>query len=500
MATKTAPKQRGAKRKRKPKPRYFKGYGGKVAQFANDRIRQTKGRWAGKALILEPWQRDLLDELYLVDTSGRRVYAEALVGVPRKNGKSTLSAAIALHGLVATGEMGPEVYAAAASKDQARIVFQQAKEFVEASPKLRDHLTPLQNVIRCPANNGVFRVLSSDAPLQHGLNPSLVVIDELHAHGDPELYYALTTGTLARTDPLIVSITTAGYDRDSICWDVYSRGEALNAKGGLEAMRKAGFLHRWIAAPATAEAGDRKAWMAANPSSWITEEVVRREYNRLPEAVFRRLHLNQWTEAEDSWIRPDEWDALIGRVRFDWTKPVYAALDVGLKRDASALVYVQWHADRLHVKHEIRVPQPGRPIAAQDNRLAIQRLATKAEALKIVAFDPFAFTESAEMLADEGLPMVEFPQTNSKMCLASERLYELAIEGRLVVDGNTEFRRQVLAAVAQDTDRGWRLTKRKTRERTDAPTALAMAVDEAVTAKLNPEVPLNPDDYRIVQM
>ena len=178
--------------------------GPRVAGFAAKYIRQTKGRWAGLPLRLEPWQTELCDDLFEVDEQGRLVYREALVGVARKNGKSSLGSAIALYMLVAAGENAPEVYAAAASKEQARIVFDQAREFVNGSPRLADMLKPMRNVITCPANQGVFRVLASDAPLQHGLNPSGVVIDELWAHKDPELYYALTTGSLARENPLVV--------------------------------------------------------------------------------------------------------------------------------------------------------------------------------------------------------------------------------------------------------------------------------------------------------
>ncbi len=492
MATATARKPRAAK------PRYFTGHGLQVVRFAESRIVQTKGRWAGKPLTIEPWQRELFDELYLVDALGKRVYNEALIGLPRKNGKSTMTAAIALHGLIATGEMGPEVYAAAASKDQARIVFQQAREFVEASPKLQDWLKPMRNVITCPANNGVFRVLSSDAPLQHGLNPSLVVIDELWAHANPELYYALTTGVIARLEPLVISITTAGFDRDSICWEVFQRGEALAAKGQA-AMRKAGFLHSWIQAPPRAKPSSKRAWMQANPSSWITSKVLEREYERLPEAVFRRLHLNQWTESEDAWISPDEWDRCAGRPRIDLSQPTWMALDVGLTRDASAIVWVQWHGNKLHVKHDIRIPTSGHPLSAADNRARLGRLAGRMEALREVPFDPYAFRESAEMLADEGLPMVQYDQTNAIMCPASQRLYELVREGRVVHNGDETFRRQILAAVATETERGWRISKRKSRERIDACIAFCMAADRAILSQLEGEK-WNPEDFRIEQL
>lgn len=465
------------------KPKYFVGMGERVAGFAEEYIRQTKGRWGGLPLIVEPWQRAILDELYLLDEHGDNVYREALIGVPRKNGKSTLAAAIALYGLVGTNEPGAEVYAAAASKDQARIVFDQAREFVEGSPELRKHLKPQRNAILCPATNGVFRVLSSDAPLQHGLNPSLVVIDELHAHKDPELYYALTTGQLARLNPLIVSITTAGFDRESICWQVYQQAMKLE-NAGIEAMREAKFLCRWYEADPAKSVDDEKEWMKANPSSWIKTTDLRLERQRLPEFIFRRLHLNQWTDLEDAWVNPAEWDACRGTPIFDPDEASWIGVDIGLKRDASAFVVCQWHDDKLHVHHDIRVPKEGHPLSATENRAALLELAATMNSIREIDYDPWSFRESAEMLSEMGLPMVEYDQGNARMAPASERIYELIREGRIVHDGDDIFRQQILNTVVGNTERGWRISKRKSRDRIDAAVALTIGADRAVLGRL----------------
>lgn len=465
---------------------YYRGVGRTVERFAQGWIRQTKGQWAGKALQLEPWQSEFLDEFYLVDENRNYAYREALLGVPRKNGKSTLAAAIALHGLLASNEQGAEVYAAAASKEQARIVFDQARDFVEASPKLLDWLTPQRSVITCKATGSVFRVLSSDAPLQHGLNPSLVVMDELWAHKDPELYYALTTGQLARKNPLIISITTAGFDRDSICWDVYSRGRKL-AEQGVDAMRKARFLHRWYEAPEGCDVHDREAWALANPSSWIEEEDLALEVERLPEFVFRRLHLNQWTDLEDAWVRPDEWDACGGSPILLPEEESFMGIDVGVRRDSSALVTSQWHGDKLHVKSRIFTPEDmGDTFGVADVREQVGIWAGELGSLREAAFDPWAFRESAEELAERGLPMVQFDQNAGRMAPASEKLYELITEQRLVHDGDPLLRQHVLSAVVQHTDRGWRISKRKSRARIDGCVALAVSADRAVEALIVP--------------
>jgi phage terminase large subunit-like protein len=464
--------------------RVLKGIGARVGRFAQGYIVQTKGRWAGGALNLEPWQQEFLDELFLVYPDGERVYREALLGIARKNGKSTISAAIALYMLMASGEHGPEVYVAAGSKDQARIVFNQAREFVEASPRLRDWLSVQKDVITCKSNNGVFRVLAADAGTNYGLNPSAVVIDELHVHQDPELYYSLTTGQLAREAPLVVSITTAGFDRSSICYSLYQRGKELERRGGIKAMRAEAFLFKWYEADSTATVQDPEGWQAANPSSWIKAEDLARESRRLPESVFRRLHLNQWTESEDAWIKPHHFDACRGVPVFDASLPSVRTVDVGFKRDSAALLTGQWHGEELHVHHDILLPEEMGPrFGVSDIRGILIADAQHDQALQEIAYDPWQFRESAEIMAEGGFPMVEFPQS-SRMEQASTELYELILAGRIVHDGNEQFRRQVLAAVSAPTDRGgWKISKRKSLERIDACVALAMLAERAVTLK-----------------
>jgi phage terminase large subunit-like protein len=466
-------------------PRFVRGEGARVRRFGERFIVQTKGRWAGRSLVHQAWQRAFLDELFLRRDNGSRVYHEALLGIARKNGKSTTGSEIGLYGLMGTREQSPEVYAAAAAKDQARAVFGQSADFVDASPLLKQWLKPQRNVILCKSNRGVFRVLASDAPLQYGLNPSVVVIDELWAHQQPELYYALTTGQLAREDPLVVSCTTAGFDRDSICFELYERGRNLRDNGGIRAMRDAGFLFWWYEMDAQADYRDESEWKAANPSDWITIEALRAEQARLPESVFRRLHLNQWTETSEAWIKTWEWDACRGRPLYDPSKPTWMAVDVGFRRDSAAITWGQWHGEQLHVGQLILIPAAEGPtFGVSDIRGETARHAALHPALREINFDPWQFQESAEILAERGLPMVEFPQNAMRMAPASETLYELITQQRLVHDGNQELKAQMLAAVAAPTDRGgWRISKRRSVERIDAAVSLAMTADRAVTMR-----------------
>jgi len=166
------------------------------AAYCERYIRHTKGRWAGRPLIYEDWQREFWWEALEFDpATGLRIYNEVGLGIPRKNTKSTMASAAGLYMLDADGEPEPEVYVAAAARNQAGIVLGQARSMVQRSPLLLDRLVPHRYAIECPRNGGVMRSLSSDAALQHGLNPSANIVDELHAHKSAELYTALTTGT-----------------------------------------------------------------------------------------------------------------------------------------------------------------------------------------------------------------------------------------------------------------------------------------------------------------
>ena len=187
----------------------------------------TKGEWAGQPLRLRPWEVEIVEGIFgPADRSGNRHVRTAFVGVPRKNGKSTFGAALALYLLIGDGEPGAEVYSVATDREQARIVFGIACDMVRAGP-LSKYAVVRRNWIECPRRQSIYRVLSADAPTKHGLNPHGVIFDELHAQPNRELWDVLTSGQAARRQPLTVAITTAGYDRESICWEQYDYGRKV---------------------------------------------------------------------------------------------------------------------------------------------------------------------------------------------------------------------------------------------------------------------------------
>jgi phage terminase large subunit-like protein len=183
-------------------------------------LRHSKGEWAGQTFALAPWQAFVTGSLFgWKRDDGLRRFRTAYCAVPRKNGKSTLSAGIGLYLLVADGEQGAEIYSAATSRDQARIVFEEAKRMVTSSPALKRRVEVLINNLNVATSASRFMPLSSDASTMDGLNVHGAIIDELHAHRTRHVVDVLETATGARRQPLLFEITTAGYDRHSICFE-----------------------------------------------------------------------------------------------------------------------------------------------------------------------------------------------------------------------------------------------------------------------------------------
>lgn len=197
-------------------------YDDRKAQYVIDFIqtfcKHSKGKWGGKPVVLELWQKALISALFgFVDKyTGLREYRQLILIIGRKNGKSTLSSCIGLYLLVADGEAGPEIYSAATKKDQAKIIWKEARSMIKKSPALAKRLALRVAEIRCGFNEGTFEPLGSDSDKLDGLNVHGVLIDELHALKDKNLYDVLVDGMTAREQPLCVITTTAGTVRDNI--------------------------------------------------------------------------------------------------------------------------------------------------------------------------------------------------------------------------------------------------------------------------------------------
>lgn len=234
-----------------------------VIEFIQTFCRQSKGEWIGKPVQLELFQKAFLSALFgfVHKDTGERRFKETMFLVARKNGKSTLLSGIALYMLVADGEGGAEVYSVATKKDQAKIVFSEAVNMVKQSPALSKHLKKRKTDIYFPLTFGKFEALASDSNSLDGLNSHCVIIDELHAIKDRNLYEVMKQSMSARYQPLIVIITTAGSVRECIYDDMYNYATKV-VEGLIEDER---FLPVLYELDDRSEWTDKKAWPKANP-------------------------------------------------------------------------------------------------------------------------------------------------------------------------------------------------------------------------------------------
>lgn len=446
----------------------------RVVRFFARYLRHHKGRWRGQPFVLEHWQEwRIARPLFGIveQDTGLRWYREALIGLSRKNGKSELAAGFALYMLCADGEFGAEVYSLAGDKKQASLVYKTASAMVKASP-MRNAVKVYRTVMEVAETGSNYWVLSADADLQHGTNPHAAIIDEYHVHKDDEQYVAMNTGTAARLQPMIITITTAGAAKKGPLWDLYSQAQAGTSER---------LFCIWVGAKEGEDLHDPAVWRAANPASWVTDKFLKQQHDKLPLPVFARLHLNYWYEGSgEAWIDRDRVLACVGKPEINPDEPVVLAIDAASRLDTTAVMAVQRDQDgRFHRRcwHY----EADESLGYFDYTVLedlIRQLASTWD-LRRVAFDPFQMVRSAQMLANEGVPVEMFPQNDTRMVPATQLLYELLIEGRVVLDDCPICIEQICNAGVAESARGWRLHKKKSRAAIDAAVALAMGVQLA---------------------
>jgi phage terminase large subunit-like protein len=439
---------------------------------------------AGDKLVLRDWQRELLRHLFARRPDGRRTYRVALIGLPRKNGKSALGSLLALDGLLFDG-VGAEVFSAAAEKEQARIVFGEAKRTVAASRDLSGYVTPLRDVLEVPATNSLYRVLSAEAYSKEGLNISRAIVDELHAHQSGDLWETMTLASGARRDPLVIAITTAGVmtdirGEDSVCFRLWKH--AVDVASG--ATQDDSFLVAWWGAAEGADHRDPEVWQAANPGygDLIDPEDFASNIARTPEATFRTRRLNQWVASRTAFLPAGAWDALADKARqVDQETPVVLGFDGSRSGDTTALVGVTTD-DTPHVfVLGVWERPPGAPIDWQVPRgevLDAIRDACATYDVREVAVDMYLWqTEMADLEA-EGLPIVAISQQAAVMVPATQRFYEMVTGARLTHDGDTRLARHLDNAVLRRSRAGGQLAKETAHSpnKIDAAVAVVMAV------------------------
>jgi phage terminase large subunit-like protein len=485
----------------------------RAVRFINN-LQHTKGKFAREPFNLRPWQeRDIVRPLFSTNPkTGLRQYRTALLMLPRKNGKSELAAAIALYGLLADGEIGAEVYSAAADRDQAALVFNVAAEMVRQDPELDAvcEIVDSQKRIVHRKSGSVYRAISSEAYTKHGFNASMVIYDELHAAPNRDLWDVLTTSMGARTQPLVFAISTAGYDRHSILWEMYDHAVKVKENPELDPT----FLPILYGAPVDADWTDEKVWHKANPAlgdfrSLEEMRVMAARAKSIPaqENTFRRLYLNQWTEQAERWMPMPLWDAC--KVQLDAEdfrgRQCFIGMDLSSTKDLTALVAVFPDEDggfdvlsRFFVpknnarerEARDRVPYgqwardgymdatPGDSVDYEYVRKAINEWCAMFDVQEI-AFDPWNATDLVTRLTEQdGLTCVPMRQGYASLSAPTKALETAILAKSMRHDGHPVLRWCMgNVAVEQDAAGNIKPSKKVSTERIDGVIALVMAVD-----------------------
>ncbi|MFI3080746.1 terminase large subunit [Streptococcus suis] len=500
-----------------PTSHYDKAKADRAVTFINN-LSHTKGKWAGKRFDLLPWQEQIVRDLFgIVKEDGNRQFLTAYIEIPKKNGKSELAAAIALYLLYADNEASAEVYGAACDRNQASIVFDVAKQMVQMSRPLekRSKIMGATKRIVNYSNAGFYQVLSAETGTKHGLNVSGLVFDEIHAQPNRHLYDVLTKGSGdAREQPLFFIITTAGTDRNSICYELHTK--ALDILNGRK--KDTSFYPVVYGLSDEDDWNDEANWLKANPSLGHTIGIdrVREAYqqaldNPAEENVFKQLRLNMWTSSSVAWIPehiyakgndPIQYESLKGR-------SCYAGLDLSSTSDITALVLVfpprfeeenyivlpffwlpedtlELRCRRDHVLYDVWERQ-GYIKTTEGNVVHYGFIEKSIEDLseiyhiKEIAYDRWNATQMVQNLEGMGLTMVPFGQGYKDMSPPSKELYKLMMEGKIQHGGHPVLKWMGQNVVMrQDPAGNIKPDKEKSVEKIDGIVALIMGLDRCI--------------------
>lgn len=483
-------------------------------------LKHTKGEFHGKPFTLLPWQKKIISDIFGTvreDDPTMRQYNTAYIEIGKKNGKSELGAAIALNMLVNDKEWKAEVYSCAADRTQAAIVFDVACDMVRQSPMLSKLIKIIPSTKRMvyEPTGSIYQVLSSEVTTKHGLNVSACIFDELHAQPNRALYDVMTQGSGdARKQPLWLFLTTAGTDRNSICWEVHQK--ATDILEGRKADLR--FYPVIFGLPDDADWHDEKNWYKCNPSLdyTITIDKVRDAYHKALETpadenMFRQLRLNQWVKQSVRWMPMDKWDEcgtavdpyeLQGRV-------CYGGLDLSSTSDLTTLVLVfpprdedepytvlpffwlpeetlQLRVRRDHVMYDqweklgFLNTTEGNVVHYGFIEKFICELGERYD-IREIAYDRWNASMMVQTLEDDGFTMIPFGQGFRDMSPPTKELMRLVLEHKISHGGHPVLRWNMdNAFVRTDPAGNLKIDKEKSTEKVDGAVAMVMGLDRAM--------------------
>lgn len=483
-------------------------------------LRHVKGERSGQRFVLEPWERSILANIFAWKRAdGTRRYREIFIYLPRKNGKTAFTAGMALYVLTCDDEGGAEIYSAASDKDQAALIFEHAAGMVRQDEALAKRLQVFgdsgggqRKSIVFQERFSAYKVISSESNTKHGFNTHMAIIDELHAQPDRDLVDVLTTSTGSRKQPLIVTVTTADFLRESICNEKYDY--ACKVRDGI--LQDPAFMPVIYEAPVGSDWTSPAVWKVANPNLGISlsEEYFTRECRRAQEIpsyenTFKRLHLNIRTQNDIRWLSAEAWDKCPGTLPDLAGMECWAGLDLATTTDIAAFVLffpegncllpyfwvpmlnAEKRERRDRVPYQTWIRQgilkgtPGNVIDYDCIRADIGQIG-KLYNVREIAVDRWNSTQLQTQLAGDGFTVVPFGQGFASMSGPTKEFEKLVTAAALAHGGNPILK-WMASNVTVETDAAGNLKPSKARstEKIDGIVAGIMAIGRALVRDVN---------------
>ena len=515
---------------------YFNpGAGLKVVKFF-EFLRHSKGQWAGQVFKLSPWQQFVVYVVFgwLRREDKSRRFQYVYLEVARKNGKTTLIAGLGLYLLDGDGEPGAEIYSVATKHDQAMISHSEATRMVKSSALLRDHIRIYRNNLHVESTASKFEPVGRDTSTLDGLNVHGALIDELHVHKTRDAWDVMDTATGARLQPLMIAITTAGFDKQSICWEQHSYTERIltgvdHPDVGVTDDTYFGIIY-------TLDEGEEEGWdnediwVKANPNIDIMP-TIRKDLKKKAKKAFElpsernaflRKHLDIWTESETLWITPELWKACGGAVDSEALRGriCYAGLDLSTNKDITAFVMVfppEAEEDPYRILCRFFIPQDNMEIRVRRDRVqydvwvragyitatpgnvidyhfVVKQIEQdlKQYDIREIAYDRWGATKIMQDLQDLGFDdpteiddpirsLVRFGQGYASMSPPMKALERMILAQEIAHGGNPVLAWMASNVVAsEDPAENIKPNKEKSRERIDGIVALIMGLDRSI--------------------
>lgn len=478
-----------------------------------------KGKWAknGGRIRLTPWMAFIWTTVfgwYVMGPDGYliRRFRIVYIEVPRKNAKSTIGAGISLYMLAADGEEGPEVYAAATSGDQAKVVYNTAKQMVLKEARLREDcgLEAMERGIHRQRNAGVYRALNAEASTLDGLNPHCATVDEVHAHKSRKLWDVLVSALGARDQPLLCAITTAGSNRAGICYEQHLYVKRL-LRGKEADDSYFGIIYTidkdddWT---------DETSWIKANPNFGVSVNpaVLKSECRRAKalssaQSNFKTKHLDVWVNADSSWMNMRKWDdcgdapavETFAGAECIHAMDLASKIDVAsrlklFERDGHVYCYAKHYLPQAAIDEEVNSQYEGWRrdgwLVVTDGNI-IDFKVIRADILEDKArykiregaYDPFQATMLVTDLQEQGLEMVEVAPNVKNLSEPMKELEALVKDGRFHHDGDPVLAWMISNVVChRDARDNIYPRKEKPEDKIDGAVALITAISRMLAA------------------